>query len=275
MASTYPNVITGWLSSLAHLFYNKALDKNDDLSRAFAFNLFRQFLALKIAIPFAFTDGIHLPINIRTAVIFLVIMVAGLPRFYTMGLWIILAFSFNEFWHSFPFSINHSYLEFGIILLMCLTKNGDEMIKFVMLSVWFFSGLHKLFDGYYLNGEFFALEAIFNNTTLGHHLNQVLNVFGSSIGVFEFTKWQIGILLTLSWLTIALEILLPLFLLSNKLRPIGIMGLFIFQSFIAYFSGEIDFAFTAFAILFLFIPRLAHITYPSLAFLFLVVQPWI
>lgn len=257
----------GWFSSLAHLLSFKALDKNDDLSKSFAFNLFRKYMALKIAMPFAFTEGIHLPINIKTVLIFLAIIVAGLPRFYHFGLWVILGFSFSEFWHSFPFSINHSFLEFVIVLLMCLSKSSDEMIKFIMLSVWFFSGLHKFFDGYYLNGEFFALEALFDSTTLGHHLNQVLNLFRSS--------WQTGILLALSWFTILLEILLPLFLLSNKLKPIGIMSLFIFQGFIAYFSGEIDFAFTAFAILFLFTPRFASFAYPSLAFLFLVVQPWI
>ena len=42
----------------------------------------------------------------------------------------------------------------------------------------------------------------------------------------------------------------------------------------SFFSGEIDFAFTAFAILFLFVPRLARFTYPSLACLFFIVQPW-
>ncbi len=289
MANTYPIVRPDWLDSLPHLF-----SISEDNAAKSALRLFGLFLSLKIAMPFAFVDGIHWSLNARTVAIFSLLVVAALPRFYHSALWVILGLSFYESWRSWPFTINHGGLEFGILLLMCLIPKDDsksfgiscaDMIKLLMLSVWFYSGVHKLLDGYYLNAEFFALEVLSNETTLGQHLHYILGFFGFGTnaealaccteGVFEFSKGQIGILLALSWLTIIVEIVLPLSLLSPKLRPLGIVSLFIFQSFVSYFSGEIDFAFTAFAVLFLFVPRLAPFTYPSLACVFLVVQPWI
>lgn len=290
MANAYPVVQSGWLDSLTHLFSIREANEDGVAHlKTKAFRLFRQFLALKIAIPFAFADGIQWPLSIRTIAVFLVILAAGSSRFYHLGLWITLGLSFYELWRSWPFTINHGGLEFGIVFLMCLFPDDeskpskiscDDLIKILMLSVWFFSGIHKLFDGYYWNAEFFALEALSNETALGHHLNQILSLFGSFLRPisqipFQFAQWQIGILLVLSWLTIIVEILLPISLLIPKFRPLGIVGLFIFQCFITYFSGETDFAFTAFAILFLFVPRLARYSYPSLACLLLVVQPWI
>lgn len=295
MANAYPVVRTGWLSLPSHL--SSISKENDNLDlKTKAFRFFGQFLALKIAMPFAFAEGIRWPISFTTLGILLVVAATGLARLHRVALCIILGLSFYESWQSWPFTINHCGLEFGILLLMCLMPDDHQkssgiscadMVKILMLSVWVYSGIHKLFDGYYWNAEFFALEALSNETTLGHHLNQILSLFGAFSGsngqllaccrsdVFSFSGWHIGILLALSWLTIIVEIFLPFSLLVPRFRSLGIAGLFIFQAFIAYFSGEIDFAFTAFAILFLFIPKLARFTYPSLACLFLVAQPWI
>ena len=291
MLNIYPAVSTRWLDFVAHLF-DRPLENETSFTQqeTHALSLFRQFLALKVAIPFAFSDGIYWPLNLNAIFFLLIIFLVGSSRFYLLALFVILTLSFYDILYSWPFTINHQFLEFVIILLMCLTPDSKlkstniscvRMIKILMLSVWFFSGIHKLFDGYFLNAEFFALEAMTNGTTLGNHLNKILGLVSSlsapccSHTAILFTPWQAGFLLGLAWMTIIVEIFLPLSLLIPVLKHFGIFGLFIFQGIIAYFSGEIDFAFSAFAILFLFIPRTAPWTYPALAFLFLMVKPWI
>lgn len=291
MANLYPAMHTSWRDSLAHLFASRLANQASCAQEeAFALRLFRQFLALKIALPFAFSEGIYWPLNFNSVLFLLIIFLAGSSRFYLPALLIILGLSFYDIWYSWPFTINHQVLEFVIILLMCLVPENEpkarniscvRMIKILMLSVWFFSGIHKLFDGFYLNAEFFALEALSNNTTLGNIFNKILG-FSASLpatccihAAITLTYWQRNILLALAWITIIAEIFLPLSFLVPLLRPFAIFSLFLFQGIVAYFSGEIDFAFSAFAILILFIPRIASWTYPSLAFLFLVVKPWI
>jgi hypothetical protein len=84
-----------------------------------------------------------------------------------------------------------------------------------------------------------------------------------------------SLILMFSWFTIAAEIVLPLLFMFPRLKNWSLFGLFVFQALIAYFSGEIDFAFTAFAILFLFIPKASPWSYYGLAILLFVVQPWV
>jgi len=95
-----------------------------------------------------------------------------------------------------------------------------------------------------------------------------------TLGVLAFTDWQVATLLAMSWLTVGVEIAVPLSFLISKFRPLSIAALFVAQGFITYFSGEIDFAFTAFAILLLFVKDFALFRYASLAGLLLVMQPW-
>lgn len=279
-ANTYPIVDSGWLPAprLSFLLEPKAYSTD-----MMAFRLFRCFLLLKVVAPFAFASTFHWPLSATG--VFLIIGSSLLPRFSYFGLGIGLWLSFYECFRTWPFTINHSGLEFGIILLMFIMPakySCSDLIKILMLSVWFYSGLHKLFDGYYLNGEFFALEMLAQDTTLGRHLHQILSLFDPVFtklfcctnNTIELSQVHIGILLGLSWATIIVEIFLPLSFIIPKARMLVILGLFIFQGATTYFSGEIDFAFTAFAILFLFIPRVAPVAYLGLACLFLLVQPW-
>lgn len=289
MENTYPVVSSTWKSTLFHPF--KSLETEGALSGSDtqAFRLFRSFLALKIALPFAFADGNYSHISFQSSLILLAVVLTALPRFSHLGLIAVAGFSFFQCWLSWPFTINHHVLESVIVILMFLVPEEEKqssfscagMIKILMLSVWLFSGIHKLFDGYYLNGEFFALEALSNQTTLGHHLNQILRIFPSiplaccTETALSVADWQAAIMLGLSWVTILAEIFLPIGLFIPKLRTLGIIGLFIFQAVIAYYSGEIDFAFTAFAVLFLFIPKFSSWSYPTLACFLLAVKPWL
>lgn len=289
MENTYPVVSSTWKSTLFHPFKNLETEKALLGSDTQAFRLFRLFLALKIALPFAFSDGNYWHLSFQSSLILLTVLLAGLPRFSSLGLTVIAGLSFYECWHSWPFTINHQVLELVMVVLMFLVPEEKQpnsfscmgMIKILMLSVWFFSGIHKLFDGYYLNGEFFALEALSNQTTLGHHLNQILRIFPSvplaccTNTAQSVAIWQAAVMLGFSWMTILAEIFLPVCLFIPKLRTLGIIGLFIFQAVIAYYSGEIDFAFTAFAVLFLFIPKFSSWSYPILACFILAVKPWL
>lgn len=255
--------------------------------------LFRQFLAFKIAIPFAFAHGSY-ALNIPQAWgVLLLLMAVAMPQTCRLGLLGIFFLALKNCIDTWPFTINHSVLEMVIALFLCLMpsdRQHDEkissmdMIKFLMLSVYFYSGLHKLVDGYYLNGEFFALEALGRQSPLGYHLSRLLSWFGPLPNNFScclekslsFTFTQRVIVVGLSWLTIAAELALPImvFLSPPRFQKASIIMLMLAQASITYISGEIDFGFTAFAILFLFVPKSAPVVYPALACLFLMVRPW-
>lgn len=289
MVKSYPTFGYGLLT---RLFDNPIGQTGVLEQKKILLTLFSQFLALKIIAPFIFFQGINTKFTTISFLGLTLLILVAIPRFHRAGLLAILIFAFYDFFHSWPFTINHTGLELAILGIICLIpeeKSQNQlscvaMIKIIMLSVWFFSGIHKLIDGYYINGEFLALEILTNETTLGIRLN---NLFSSLTGhrvqfpfaccvhgFFNIPSWQTIFLLGLSWLTIVAEISLPLMFFFVKLRPFALIGLFLAQAFIAYFSGEIDFAFSAFAILFLFIPSLARFLYPLLAIIFLVVQPW-
>ncbi len=122
----------------------------------------------------------------------------------------------------------------------------------------------------------------------GEHIHEFFSLIGSWFhlgsfaflecckeGVLELRSWQVFFLLGFSWITIIVELALPLLVLFSRYKNYAIAGLFIFQFIIAYFSGEIDFAFTAFAILLLFIPKIAPLSYTALGMLLLWGQPWL
>jgi hypothetical protein len=254
---------------------------------------FRVFLAIKIATPFLFPQGNFLLFDPKTLLILFALCVVPLRKYYLPGLLVILGLSAYEIFRSWPFTINHSGLEFVIVALLCLdSEKNDEyrfpscvdMIRILMLSVWFYSGIHKLLQGYYLNGEFFALEVLSNRTTLGMKLRELLQIFGSfenfhaldccTSSKLLMKDGHTAFFLILSWLTILTELALPFTLLFKRTRAVGFLSIFFFQGTIAYFSGEIDFAFTAFGVLLLFVPRVAWIGYPTLVSIYFLVQAW-
>lgn len=284
MASIYPLVHPSWFNARIEKIF---VDKENQ-----ALRFFRTFLVLKVIAPILFTHDIYSPARLLIkAILIITVFLAASRRFFLFALFIALACAFQEIIRSWPFTINHAGLEFTFLLIMCLSDESEPshfssvtLIKMLMLSVWVYSGIHKLFDGYYLNGEFFALELLSSDTTLGRHLSEFLSFIGNpfvaysfsccTMSHFFFSNLQIAIILLMSWLTIFLEIALPVMVFLPRTRIFGLVFLFIFQAVIAYFSGEIDFAFTAFATLFLFVPSMAFLLFPSLSALFLLVHPW-
>ena len=257
-----------------------------------ALHFFRIFLSLKIAAPYLF------PLGAPSIPYIALVLVASLPRYYLSGLVGILILSAKELVETWPLSINHNALEMVILALLCLypsESKGDspktypscnELIQWLMVSVWVYSGIHKLLDSYYWNGEFFALEVLSDASGLGHKLGLLIQQVGIALPIqaplaccsvlpFANSPAFAGFLLLLAWATVLTEIILPWGLFLPKVREYTLLALFIFQANIAYFSGEIDFAFTAFAILLLFVPRIARVAYPIHIGLMLVVQPWL
>ncbi|MCA9507441.1 MAG: hypothetical protein KC505_03345 [Myxococcales bacterium] len=298
MAHLLPSRFLVFSNAFARFSLNLACTTSDATQKTWAFRLFRTFLIIKISLPYFFPYGLSRSFDPVAWIIFTgIVALSFSKKFYIFSLTTALAISFNELLNTWPFSINHGFLEFFILILSLLIPENEDissqlsctdLIKILMLSVWFYSGVHKLFDGYYWNAEFFALEALSDNTTLGNYLNSILNIFGQSDSfagqipfgccsqaVIHFGLWQRGLLLACSWFTIIAELGLPILVLVPKFRNLGITGLFIFQVTIAFFSGEIDFAFSALAILLLFVPKSAPYGYVLLTCLIFMVQPWL
>lgn len=263
--------------------------------KAEALWFFRIFLTFKIALPQAFPDGNYSHVNFLSFAVLAMVGAVAFKETRFYGIFGIFGLAFLECLNAWPFTINHVVLELVILLLMALMPDDEtnalacsNMIIFLMLSVWFFSGLQKIVQGYYLNGEFFALEVLFREPGLGEHAYRFINSIGSWFGLekiefFECCKEgslklsyvHVFFLLILSWTTVIAELGLPLMVVFSRYKNYAIAGLFVVQFVIAYFSGEIDFAFTAFAILLLFLPKIAPFSYTTLGILLLWGQPWL
>jgi hypothetical protein len=254
-------------------------------AEARCFSFFRIFLAIKIATPFIFFSELGSALPLSSLLACFGLLLALLPQLYRGGIFLLACLAGWQCYASWPFTINHGGLEFIALLLVCFDPGpgprehapSAAMIKLLMMSVWFYSGMHKLCDGYYLNGEFFALEVFAGLTPLGKHLADLLQALAplfagaadAGSGALQLTSCQAGVLLVASWLTIASELLLPLALFFTGTRTLALIALFGVQGMIAYFSAEIDFAFTAYGILLLFVPRISGWAYPLLSSVYL------
>jgi len=195
--------------------------------------------------------------------------------FATIGKIIFISFYIWCFYLTFPMTINHLFFETIILLIIStdhLTKENKyhlwnvqyNIICFGIGSLWFYSGVQKLFHGHYLNGEMFLLDSIAgeNNSNISYINNYIVNLlvpgFGKTFSSIPscctnrevslpllaniFFKLQ-GLIITFA------EIVLPLLLLSTKWRRHAIFSLILLQTLIAIFSLELDFAFTSLAAL--------------------------
>ncbi len=262
------------------------------------FLYFRRFLAFKIAAPLILPGHLHWPVPswLVASLAIVAVVVAGLRKHYWPGLIFIFFVSCFQIWESWPFTINHIALEAVLVLLMLLaagdkpneeTLSCGDMILLLMLSVWFYSGLQKLFHGYYLSGEYFTLEALSVESGLGRDLNSLLlwlapHLGGGHIrpiaccgfGAIEFPRWGSLLFQGMGFGTVLAEISVPVLALFRSTRVAGILLLFVFQFAIAKLSHEFDFAFTAFGILLLFTPKIAKQGYLILVALYIAESLW-
>jgi hypothetical protein len=259
---------------------------------------FRRFLALKVGAPLMLVHGIQWPLSYSffSLGIAAAILVASLRKLYWPGLLVLFFVSLYLVVDTWPFTINHTVLETVILFLMLLEPGPGvertglsctKMIQILMVTVWIYSGLQKIVHGYYATGEFLALETLSNHSVLGRNLGALLRGLESFFGIpgfhtirccgngaIDLPRWEANLFRAMGVLTIATELFLPLTLLFQKTRVAGAFLLFLFQLTIGTMSGEIDFTFTAVAILLLFTPEVERVGYGLLAGAFLYWAPW-
>ena len=170
---------------------------------------------------------------------------------------------------TYPLTINHFFLEFIILVLIFISseskkdllsdkrniKNLILYLQILYISVWIYSGIQKIFWGYYLNGEMFALsylnskESTNSLVRIQHFLIDNLTTFKSIFippcctnkelvfpGIVKF------IFMAQGWLVGLCEITFPVFLIFKRTRIIGFLLVLVLQLTIALSSGEWDFA---------------------------------
>lgn len=245
---------------------------------------FRRFLALKIGAALVlglWGQGSPIMASLSLCVV-VAIGVACLRERFWPGLFCLFVAHAALVWQTWPFTLNHVLLE-AVLLLLLLLDPGEPfalsrvstpfMIKTLMLSVWFYSGLQKLIHGYYSSGELLALEALTGEDGLGENLGAVLRQAPSiqccMDSPIHLPVWEKRLFQFMGLSTIATELFLPIGVFIERFRKAAIASLFALQLSIALLSSEIDFAFTAFAVLVLFVPGRARLAYGGLGIVYL------
>ena len=263
------------------------------------FRRFRTFFAFKISIfALLFAADFWSPANISTLFVLLVASSCVISRQrYWPGVLVLFAYKLCLLIATFPYTINHHYLETFILLALLLfpapepskrpsdTSAGVDglcchLIQFTFLLVIFYSGVQKVFHGRYLNGEMFGFYALFERHPLATSQRWIFDVheaiFGSHFdlpytwhgvpGTIELhiPQWAVLWFIASSWLTVMGECLLPILIAFRRTRKFALVGLFVVLAVIAITSQEIAFAFTAFACLLLFLPQISFWSYPLL-----------
>lgn len=192
---------------------------------------------------------------------------------------------------TFPYTLNHHFLEAWFLLHLVLLPSSSagapalrhvsavHMIRLTVLSVWFFAGVQKAVSGYYLNGEFFAIEMFLSRGRLGEGLRWLASVVddgkmqvGSGIRMDryagDFECWPIdlphtvtAILLILSWFILLCELLLPALVVRRTTRVAAASTLVALSVLSTAATGEMSFGFSSVGALLLWLPNQALWTF--------------
>jgi len=193
---------------------------------------------------------------------------------------------------TFPRTGNHVYWEAFMLFVLTAFPAWEEgktpeeagtvdgtAAWLIMLSEYgllFFSGAQKLFHGFYANGEYFALQYFFpggHTTVLGEMLRNTAAVVASLLGggyvpaavpypelftqqALSYPGWVPVLLVSLSWLTVLIEMGLPVLALFPRTRRFAVPGFVVLAAGIALMSAEMDFFFAHISCLLLFFPRI-------------------
>jgi hypothetical protein len=241
----------------------------------------RRFLCLKIAVSTVFL-GLHHLVPIPVFLLgFCGIVLALSPSDYWLGTLTGFFLASIELVEPLPFTINHRLFEwFALLTLLLLAEprrpsskvrmaaQAKQILVVAFASIWFFAGLQKLANGYYLTGEFYILEATDDQGSLGAFLRML--VFAA-----EFTVSCCGALPSehlvsisgygptipfhvmyflqgLAIVTIGAELVISALALKWRAAAYVLFGL---QVAVAGTTGEWDFGITGLAILTLFFAR--------------------
>lgn len=233
------------------------------------------------------------------AALFAALILASKPRLYRLGFLIFLGFSAHHIFRTFPYTINHMFLETVFIAVLVLfparetTDSGEALVdgtatrilQIGILAVWFFSGVQKIVQGYYLSGEMFAFQTLFQPdgdlalalrkgfAFLSRYFETPFARTALPIAVPElfqnahlaFSGVEKAYFMAPAWLIVIAEVFLPVAFLRRSLRNFAVTALVGCQMLVGWMASEYDFSLTGLAILFSFFPDRCRQTYPALA----------
>jgi hypothetical protein len=206
---------------------------------------------------------------LNTVVVFGAVLVTR-RRNYQVGALILAAYHLTAVIHNFPSSGNHRYLEMLIYLSVAIVPVQElgKLLRYAILTIFFYSGVQKALYGFYWSGEIFALEAY-------AHPNQIASMFRRQLALvasvfnlpipklpieadwtynraIEIPAWMGTTFKALGRGALAAEIGLPLLVLYRRTREVALAFLVLFSVYIAIFANEFEFASTNMACLILF-----------------------
>ena len=220
-------------------------------------------------------------------------------RYCQFGLLVLLAYHF--FWlivGNFPWTANHYFLEGYILLFLVLfpirivdkAKNlvdgtSCHLIQFTILYAYFFSAFHKIFQGFWLNGEFLGWS-LFQDASLAlfYSSQWIIKALISLLGLsadgipFEFSPGMARTAIAIpTWLTFTLiavhcaiilvELSVPVLVVIYRNQKLGRYLLLAMTIGIGLPSLEFIFMFVALGCDFLFFPQRPQRNYTALLLL--------
>jgi hypothetical protein len=194
-----------------------------------------------------------------------------------LGLWLLFALRAADIAGYFPYAGNHWFLEAAVLLILAAAPtpssverqirvaNADQrsLVLQLILSVWLYAGIQKLFHGYYWNGEALAHRALFEPAPwLGPALRMMLQAFSTGDSGIDFERlpfawpefdtrggslflplplWAVAFFLITSWAIVLAEIACPILVWFERSREIGLHGLLLVVGLVGATSLELSF----------------------------------
>lgn len=275
------------------------IDRFEELTVAAPGNLlalFRGFLGVHVFLQslklrWSYPDE---PIVLLVQALLLVAAVLmWLPKYYRFGLLALLSYKLYAVVTSFPMTGNHLYLETYILVFLLLFSEdrrrdepagplalaGCRLIQLAVLTIYFYSGVHKLVHGFWLNGEYLG-QALYAGASSGFWrstqllLEGAAGLFGLPLEKFPYAQsadmgrvpveapaWTLWVFLIVSWLTVLSEIFVPVLVLMRRTRRLGIHLMLWLVVAVGALSWETEFMFLAIGCILLFFPRNAARNY--------------
>ena len=206
---------------------------------------------------------------LSAAVVFGALLVSR-RRNYQVGALLLAAYHLFKVISYFPMSGNHRYLELLIYLSLAIVpaQQMGRLLRYAILTIFFYSGLQKALYGYYGSGEIFAIQAFLppesSLVAFRMQLQALSDVFGLHLPNLGLEQdWSRNVPLDIpTWMgtafkgmgrgALAAEIGLPLLVLWRRTRKLALAALLAFSAYIGIFASEYEFASTNIACLLLF-----------------------
>ena len=256
------------------------------------FLYFRRFLVFKLSLWWF--ARIPLPgLFERAPLLFfgvVLLIPIGIVAFRRKGYeWGVLALALDlayfEIYHGFPDTLNHQFLQVFLLLVVFFYSRTQEtrstglrLVQAVILIAWLFSGMQKLAQGMWWNGDYFLYEMLTNDGTIAATLRLGTRLVwaGAAEAPFPLAAAPVqsfaqvpaaATFAMVAWANLAMlaEIALPVFVLFACTRRCALYGLVAMQALIPVGAGIAGFALTGLACLFLFYPAHARRNYAALA----------